>query len=253
MDKRQLFDTVAELYDAVRPNYPAELIEQIMLLAKLNPNKHILEVGVGTGQISKAFAQQGVPLTGLELGKNLALIASKNLAAFPHVSIVNTAFETWQTTKQFDLFLSASAFHWVEPEFGLKRAYELLKPKAHLALVWHLEDSHETAFYKATTPFFKQFIPTDPTGPQPPAAHKQYKQALLESALFGNLKEHSISWQRTYSKLEFIGLLNTFSPNLTLPEEKRQTFNKHIETVIDDFGGTVTRVYKTILFFAQKL
>jgi len=252
MNKRDLFDDVAELYDAVRPDYPEELIKQIMLLAKLNANKQILEVGVGTGQITKAFAEKGIPLTGLELGKNLALLASKNLAAFSHVSIINTAFEAWQTQQQFDLFLSASAFHWVKPEFGLKRAYELLKPKAYIALVWHIDQSFDTDFYKATTPFFQQFIPTDPNRPQPPAAHKHYKQALLESSLFGDLKEQSISWQRTYSKLEFIGLLNTFSPNLALSKEKRELFNSHIEAVIDDFGGSVTRLYKTILLFAQK-
>ncbi|HEX7993596.1 MAG TPA: hypothetical protein VF506_06705, partial [Streptosporangiaceae bacterium] len=52
-DREQLrvtFDSAAERYDRARPDYPAELLDELVLLAGLRPGAQLLEVGCGTGK-----------------------------------------------------------------------------------------------------------------------------------------------------------------------------------------------------------
>jgi ubiquinone/menaquinone biosynthesis C-methylase UbiE len=50
---RASFDEDAELYDRARPGYPTELIDDLFSLADLSPDSRILEIGAGTGKISR--------------------------------------------------------------------------------------------------------------------------------------------------------------------------------------------------------
>ncbi len=61
------FGRVAALYDKARPKYPEELIEKIIAYSGLVKNNKILEIGLGTGQISLPFLELGFDLLGLEL------------------------------------------------------------------------------------------------------------------------------------------------------------------------------------------
>ena len=59
--RRLAFGEVAELYDEVRPSYPAELVEDVIALAPLDGDApRALEVGAGTGKATVLFAQRGL-------------------------------------------------------------------------------------------------------------------------------------------------------------------------------------------------
>ena len=247
------FDEVADLYDEVRPGYPSEIIEAVITGSSLPDNASILEVGPGTGQITLPFAERGYRILGLELGENLANVVRRKLADFPKVTIENMALEDWPVqADSFDLFLSAQAFHWIKPDVGLSVAHRALKPGGSIALVWNLEASHTTDFYKTTTPLFNKYVPTDPNRPNPPGSYELYKEALIDSETFSNLQEKTVDWEQSYSKVDFLKLLDTFSPHRQLEPNIRNAFYKDIEAVIDTFGGTVTRLYRTALLLSVR-
>jgi SAM-dependent methyltransferase len=77
-----VFDSVAELYDRVRPAYPPAVIDDV---AALGPR--ILEIGPGTGQATRALVERGAEVTAVERGPQLAAIARRNVPA---------DFETWE-------------------------------------------------------------------------------------------------------------------------------------------------------------
>src|SRR5215210_4177723 len=114
---RSSFNEVPELYDEVRPGYPAEVIDAIISLSALPPDGRILEIGCGTGQITIPFAARGYSLLALELGEALAALAGRKCASYPNVEIRNISFEDWPVEPgAFHLLLSAQAFHWIDPE-----------------------------------------------------------------------------------------------------------------------------------------
>ncbi len=247
------FGRVAALYDKARPKYPKELIEKIISYSSLSKNHKILEVGVGTGQISLPFLELGFDLLGLEPDLNLCKFCQQKLHNYPNLIIKNQSFEDYQLNENnFNLFLSAQAFHWIEANFGLDKAIYSLKENGTIVLVWHTEQSQNTEFYKATTPVFARYISNEPSRPKPPSSKKEYKSLMQSSKNLYDFEEYSFEWHKEYSKQEFIDLLNTFSGHISLDKQTRNNFNSEIEAVIDGFGGRVIRLYSSQILLAKK-
>ncbi len=125
----QSFDTVASLYDEFRPEYPPELVEAVISLSGIMDGGRILEIGSGTGKATRLFARRGYLIHCIEPGRNLAAVAARNLKDFPGVTFEITRFEeSRDLCSEFDLVMSAQAFHWVPKEIGYAKAARALKP-----------------------------------------------------------------------------------------------------------------------------
>jgi SAM-dependent methyltransferase len=254
---RATFDTVASLYHEVRPGYPDVIIDAIVELAGLPAGGRILEIGCGTGQITRPFARRGYAFLALELGPALAALAAEHLRPYPQVHVVPVAFEDWPVEPEaFDLVLSAQAFHWIDPGFGLARAAEALKPQGAIALAWHLDRSENTDFYQATRPLYERFLPSDTQREHVDPLEQRamgYHDALSQSHAFARLTTIRHLWQRQYTGPQFLKLLQTFSNHQTLPEPAKAQFFRGIEVELARFGNLVTRHYETLLLVAHKV
>ena len=69
---RTTFNSAASLYQQARPEYPAELYDELVRLARLRPGDRLLEVGCGTGKATIPLARRGFPITCVEIGADLA-------------------------------------------------------------------------------------------------------------------------------------------------------------------------------------
>jgi ubiquinone/menaquinone biosynthesis C-methylase UbiE len=70
--RRTSFDEVADLYDEVRPSYPASVIDHIIQFAGVQDDSEILEIGCGTGQMTMPFAEKGCRILALEPAPTLS-------------------------------------------------------------------------------------------------------------------------------------------------------------------------------------
>ncbi len=68
---RQGFDQVAAEYDRRRPAYPDELVGEACRVAGIGSGDHVLEVGCGSGQLTRGLAARGLRVTALEPGTSL--------------------------------------------------------------------------------------------------------------------------------------------------------------------------------------
>src|SRR5438128_6585766 len=94
--RRTTFEQVPELYDRARPLYPAQLFADLVAFAGLEAGSRVLEIGCGTGQATLPLAERGLDVVCVELGEQLAAVARRKLAGFPHVEVVTAAFEDWE-------------------------------------------------------------------------------------------------------------------------------------------------------------
>ena len=247
------FDDAAQLYDEVRPRYPAEIIEHILAFAALPAHGRILEVGCGTGQMTLPFAQRGYAMVALDQGERLAALAAQHCRPYPQVRVVPCAFEAWQDMPgSYDLFLSAQAFHWIAPEYGLARAAELLKAGGTIALVWTLDRSQGSAFWQATQPIYDTYNPVTSSGNSSGNNRDIYGHALRTSKEFVGVHEVRHAWARRYSGEEYMKLLQTFSDHRAMPEPNKTRFFEEIGRVIAQMGGEVMRDYETLALLAKK-
>jgi ubiquinone/menaquinone biosynthesis C-methylase UbiE len=132
----QVFDAMAAEYDRHRPAYPDELVDQACLVAGIGRGDRVLEVGCGTGQLTRSLLARGLHVTALEPGANLIALARQNLAGAGAAEFVNAPLEeAVLPSEQFQAVFSASAFHWTDPEVSWQKAADVLVPGGTLALV----------------------------------------------------------------------------------------------------------------------
>ena len=131
----KVFDEIAAEYDRHRPAYPDELLDRACRVAGIGSGDHVLEVGCGSGQLTRGLAARGLRVTALDPGKSLIALARQNLAGAGEVEFVNAQFEdALLRREQFQAVFSASAFHWVDPEVSWQKAADVLVPGGTLAL-----------------------------------------------------------------------------------------------------------------------
>lgn len=130
------FDRVADEYDRHRLAYPEELIDRAIEIGGLRPGDRVLEVGCGTGQLTRSLLARGLRVTALEPGRRLIALARENLAGAGEIEFVNARLEDAGLERgRYAAVFSASAIHWVDPDVGWRRAAEALVPGGTLALL----------------------------------------------------------------------------------------------------------------------
>src|ERR1700730_12715980 len=101
------FGDDAEQYDRARPAYPSNLIDHLL---RASP-KLVVDAGCGTGIASRLLVARGGQVVGVEPDGRMAAIARRR-----GLAVEEGAFEDWDPAgRQFDLLVSAQAWHWVDP------------------------------------------------------------------------------------------------------------------------------------------
>lgn len=135
----KVFDEVAAEYDRNRPMYPDELVDQACRVAGIGDGDQVLEIGCGTGQLTRSLVARGLHVTALEPGKNLMALARQNLEGAGAVEFMNARFEDASCPREhFRAVFSASALHWVDPKVSWLKIADVLVPRGTLALITYL-------------------------------------------------------------------------------------------------------------------
>lgn len=248
--RAQTFNQVAQLYDAVRPNYPAELIKDVVELAQLSATSKILEIGTGTGKATLPFAQQGYTIHGLEPGDQLRAVAAENLRPYPKVTIETVTFEDWPLQlAAYDLVMSAQAFHWVNPEIGYPKVAQALKPTGRIALIWNVAVDADSAIAQQLN---QVYLTYDWQNRPFKERQEEKEQELIASHCFAEPTIKHYAWSQRYTTQQYLDLISTQSDYLIRPEGKQRELLGALATVIDNNGGSIIRPYTSILLLSQK-
>jgi hypothetical protein len=65
------FDRVADRYDRGRPEYPAEAVAQVVAALRLGPEARVIDLGAGTGKLTRALRLAGLRPIAIEPGVGL--------------------------------------------------------------------------------------------------------------------------------------------------------------------------------------
>ncbi|SNT64364.1 Methyltransferase domain-containing protein [Asanoa hainanensis] len=253
---RTTFGQDAELYDQCRPGYPPPLFTDLATLAGLGPHARVLEIGCGTGQATLPLAQLGCTVVALDLSHDMAAIARRNLAQFPNVTVVASAFEDWQPSDEtFDAVLSATAFHWLDPDVRMIKAADLLRPGGALGIVsTHHVAGGTNAFFADAQRCYERFDPTTPPGMQLTADDESPEETaeFERSARFGPVTFRRYEWQHTCAANEYLNLLMTYSGHRAMAPQARSNLFACITHLIDNvYNGEITKQYRTRLAIAH--
>jgi SAM-dependent methyltransferase len=224
---RGTFESVAELYQRARPEYPDELFDELVALGGLAAGDRLLEVGCATGKATAPLARRGFRITCVEIGAELAAAARQNLAEFPGVEVIEAPFEIWQGSPgtAVDLVFAATAWHWIDPAVKYQRAWDVLRPGGHLA-VW----SALHVFPVGGDPFFRDLqdvydeigegVSPGTVFPRPGELPDDTAD-IWRSGLFDQVTVRHFDWEISYTAQEYLRLLDTFSGHIAMAAWQR--------------------------------
>lgn len=254
---RTTFGEDADRYDRCRPDYPSQMFDDLVALAPIHSGSRVLEIGCGTGQATLPLARLGCALVAVELSADLAAIARQHLAGISDAQVVTSAFEDWPLpTTTFDIVLSATAFHWIDPDIRMTKAADALRPDGTLALIstHHIAGGTES-FFAESQRCYERFDPTTPPGFRSPASTDVPTDSteIDQSRRFGPVQFHRYEWEQTYSTREYLDLLLTYSNHRAMPPDRQTGLLNCIANLIDTrYGGQITKRYMTQLATARR-
>jgi SAM-dependent methyltransferase len=132
----KLFNEFAAEYDRNRPSYPDALVDHACAVARIGPGDRVLEIGCGTGQLTRSLLDRGLRVTAVEPGGKLIAVAAEKLKETGDVEFVNARLEDARLPRErYKAVFSASAIHWAEPDLSWRRIADALAPDGTLALL----------------------------------------------------------------------------------------------------------------------
>jgi SAM-dependent methyltransferase len=254
VEQRLVFDEVAELYDRVRPGYPAALVDDVIALSGIAAGGRILEIGSGTGLATEPFARRGFRILGLEPGAAMRERARARLARFANVELALSSFEEWRLEPEaFELVISAQAFHWVRPEVRFAKSAAALREGAALAVFGNVELDEQTALRAALDDAYARHAPAllGPGGAAWYSERETIEKSFADSACFGPVEFRSYPWSRAFAAGEYVDLLRTHSNHRLLPEAQREALHAAVREAIERHGGRAEVRYEAQLYLAR--
>jgi len=255
--RRKSFDLAAERYDASRPKYPEWLIKDLVAKTGLDENSRILEVGPGTGQLTLQLAKLGFSLVGVELGGNLARIAQSNLKGHEKVEIVTSDFDEYPLPEgYYDLIIAATSFHWLNPATRFQRTGSAIKDQGFLAIIsTHHINGGTSDFFRDSQKCYSRWDPgTTEEYHLPEESEVELRKWEDDlSSCFGTWYSETYRWRETYTSIDYVSLLMTYSDIITMNRRNRDGLLECIARTIDsEYGGSITKQYLSELFIARK-
>jgi ubiquinone/menaquinone biosynthesis C-methylase UbiE len=240
--QRVLFNGSAELYDVTRQGYPAAIVDTALTTAAAGPGAAVLEVGCGTGQLTQQLAGRELDVTAIDIGANMTEAARRNVTD-PAVRFQVSSFEEFSGAGPFDLIVSATAWHWVDPSIGWAKAARLLQPDGWLALLTtgeHYQEPFLTQLRDLWMRYSRQTAWAD---------RPAWASGLRESSLFGEPVEARHIKALQLPAETVIGVERTRATFLSYSEQDQAGFTADLRALLTP-GSQVDLAQETLLAMA---
>jgi ubiquinone/menaquinone biosynthesis C-methylase UbiE len=223
--QRMLFDGVAELYEDSRLGYPSDIVEFAVATAAVGACSEVLEVGCGTGQLTESLACYGFRLTAIDIGSSMVAAARRRLDGSA-LSFQVSSFEDFAAAgASFDLIISGTAFHWVDPEVRFRKPARLLRRGGWLALL-EIVERYDDPLRAALIGMWAARGGPGRAGVRQP--HFDDTEVIARAGLF-ETAIHKTHTQRVVRPAEtVVGVENTRATSLSWPDDIRREFTEQL-------------------------
>jgi len=189
----------------------------------------------------------------VEPGRRLAAILGARVQAQPYVELAAARFEKCALAPGgFGLAFAAQSFHWVDPELGLARCAEALRPGGTLALFANRPKRGETSLHRAVEACYARHAHGLEAAALRGQFRRDYRVELEAARAFGELSEARYPFHRDYDAGLYVDLLSTQSDHRMLDPKVRASLLASIRAAILEHGGSIRVHYEATLVQARR-
>ncbi|MFI7705126.1 class I SAM-dependent methyltransferase [Nonomuraea sp. NPDC049480] len=224
-----VFGEAVEQYDSARPDYPAQLITDVLDYAAPGP---VLEVGAGTGKATAGFAARGVSLTCVEPDPRMAAVLT---AKCPGVRVEIGIFEDYTPDQGFGLLYSAQAWHWVDERRRWDLAHAALAPAGAVAVFWNLYLVADPNLRDALAEVDRRHgVKTSSLHRAAPPAGRAAEHPLADDPRFTDLGQRRYQRAGHYPAARYLDLVRSISAYRMLAPDTREALLAEMAGLVGD-------------------
>jgi len=163
------FESVAEAYERHRPDYAAEALRWAAEQLGLDPGARVLDVGAGTGKLTRGLVALGFEAVAVEPGGPMLAQLRK---AVPEAEAHEAPAEAIPLPDEsVEAAFAGQAFHWFDRERALPELHRVIAPGGGLALLWNWWDERdplqrefgELVGFAGHEPYSEEELPGEPS------------------------------------------------------------------------------------------
>jgi SAM-dependent methyltransferase len=236
------FERVADVYERARPEYPADAIAWLVEELDLRPGRTVLDLGAGTGKLTRALVATGARVVAVEPGE--AMLAELRRVVRGVEAIRGGAEAIPLEDDSVDAITVAQAFHWFRQEEAVPEMHRVLRPGGAVGLIWNSRD-HSHPLQQEIRDLIKPFVPPG----RPPVGHSA--QALEASPLFGPVDERTYPFVQHLDADGIADRIASISFVAAAEPARREKVLRRVREVVAAHGGTVEFPYLTEVYVSR--
>lgn len=213
----------AQTYDLGRPRYGVPVVQAIAEVLDLTPGEPILELGAGTGQLSRALLASGLDVTAVEPLEQTRELLAQAIGA-EHV-LEGVAEEIPLSDGAVCAVLAADAFHWFDEARAMPEIRRVLRAGGGVAIL-RTVPVLDAPWSEELGVIMNELRPDHPAFSERGAA-----AALEEDPHFGPVVEQTVTSTQTMDRARIVAYLASMSWVATLPD--REQLLSRVEQLLD--------------------
>jgi len=228
------FDRSAETYERGRPDYPTRAIDHLGRVLHLGPGTTIVELGSGTGKLTRGLARVGAARVAVEPMPGMRRVFARTV---PEVPVLEGTAEAIPLPDRFaDAVVAGQAFHWFDPKRAMPEIARVLRPGGGIGLVWNYRDE-SVAWSKRLSEIVGEYrrrsYPRADTSPAPTTRDERWRRAITGAhSPFGPLHHRTFSHVQRASRATFVDRALSISVIAILPPAERRRVAARVRAVM---------------------
>jgi SAM-dependent methyltransferase len=210
------FGEVADEYNRLRSGPSEEALRWLLPEGATD----VLEIGAGTGILTRLLAERVDRLTAVEPDDRMRAVLA---GADPRVDLLaGTAEEIPAGASSFDVVIAQSAWHWVDESRAVPEVARVLRPGGRLSLVWTGPD-RSVDWMRSLWAGGIIFSPEEVAEQD---SHRRGRHVVNPDASgaspFHEPETKLFRWSKPMTKADLVALSATYSAVITMDDEVRR-------------------------------
>lgn len=232
------FQRAAERYERGRPEAPPAAIEALVLSLGISGQSRVLELGAGTGKLSRRLAPRAGQYVALE---PVAGMREQFRRAVPDVSLVAGIAEMLPLRNAtVDAVVAAQAFHWFDVPRAMDEMRRVLRPDGTVGLLWNLRDE-SVDWVRQATEILNRY---DARGPRYRSG--VWREAWNRTPGFTPLEKQSFSFVQRLGRDAALDRFTSISFIASLEGARYREAHSSLRTLLDTHPQTAARTEITL-------
>jgi SAM-dependent methyltransferase len=240
------FGRAAREYELGRPEWPAELLDQIVAELGLAPAATVLDLGAGTGKLTRALVPRFERVVAVEPDDAMRAVLEE---VVPGADALRGNAEAIPLgDAEVDAVFSGEAFHWFATPAAVREIARVLRPGGGLVVIWNIPLEHADVGEEADAVIDEAF---ERGGV--PGLHRVLSgewREPIEGSGFEDLREVELERDLVTDREGWIANLLSVSSVAVQPDDDRAAFAARLRELVPP--GELRRRVKTVAYWTRR-